>query len=176
MNRKTLLTIGITALLTLAISMGVALAAFLSAPPPVADASAVDGYAQYSWYNNSVTTTTTGAGRFTADYGRFECYSIVDVALTQTLTLTLQSSPDNTNWADQPIWQFATNVLAVAASPTAQTADGVGFFISILEGQYTRPVFTLGESNPVTATLKCIAKDRPGYDLEQEAGAIESTD
>jgi hypothetical protein len=142
----------------------------------IAEASSVDGYALYTWTNNSITTTANLAGRFTGDYGRFECYSTVDATAAQTVTIKLESSPENTNFAAIPMWQFSSNVLAADADMADVTADGTTFAIAVLEGLYTRPVVTLGTSNPVTVTLKCIGKDRPGYDLDQNAGALEMTD
>jgi hypothetical protein len=148
----------------------------LRAKPPSANASAVDGYALYTWTNNGITASANGAGRWTADYGRFECYQTIDATLFQTVTLTFQASPDNTNWSAIPAWQFATNVLAVGTGFAAVSTDGTTFGITVLEGLYTRPVFTLGASNPITVTLRCVGKDRPGYDIDQQAGALESTD
>ncbi len=171
MKRKLLLA-------TLALVVVAALAGILTlrAKAPTAEASAVDGYAQYTWTYNSIIATTTGTGKFTGDYGRFECYATADVAETQTVKLSFQSSPDNTNFAAQPVWQLSSNVLAVSDDFADISADSTVFGITVLEGLYTRPVLTLSEVNPVTVTLRCVGKDRPGYDLDQNAGAIESTD
>ncbi len=145
-------------------------------PVPAAEASAVDGYALYTWTNNGITATANLGGKFTGDYGRFECYSTVDATAAQTVTVALESSPNNTNFAAIPMWQFTSNVLAADADMADVTADGTTFAIAVLEGLYTRPVVTLGTANPVTVTLRCVGKDRPGYDLDQNAGAIEMTD
>jgi hypothetical protein len=142
----------------------------------VAEASAVDGHALYTWTNNGIIATTNGTGRVTGDYGVFECYAIVDVTLPETVTITFQSSPDNTNFAAEPVWQFSSNVLAATAGMTAISADGTSFATVPIYGLYTRPVFTLSTTNPITVTLRCVGKDRPGYDINQDAGAQEMTD
>jgi hypothetical protein len=142
----------------------------------VAEASAVDGYAQYTWTYNGIIASANGTGKFTGDYGRFECYATADVSDTQVVKLKFESSPDNANFAAQPVWQFSSNVLAVIDDFADVSTDSTVFGITVLEGLYTRPVLTLSEINPVTVTLRCIGKDRPGYDLDQEAGAHEATD
>jgi hypothetical protein len=144
--------------------------------PRVATASSVDGYALYTWTNDGIIATTNGAGRFTADYGRFECYATADVLDTQTIKVSFESSANNSNWAAQPVWQFSSNVLAPIDDFADISADSTVFGITNLYGMYTRPVFTLSEVNPVTVTLRCVGKDRPGYDLDQQAGALEATD
>jgi hypothetical protein len=154
----------------------VAVQAVTTRPAQEATASSVDGYALYTWTHNGIIAGANGTGRWTADYGRLECYQTVDVTLMNAVTTTFQSSPDNSNWTAAPAWQFATNVLAVGAGLGGVEADGTTFGITVLEGFYTRPVFALANIHPITITLRCVAKDRPGYDIDQEAGALESTD
>lgn len=147
-----------------------------SLPTRTAQASKVEGYAQYTWGPyNGIITTQTGTGKVTADYGTLECYMTVDVSDTQTVTLQLEHSPNNVVWADEPVWQFATNVLAVVTDFADVSADETSFAIAVAYGQYTRPVITLGTANPVTVTLRCVLKDRD-LSIDDQAGAIESTD
>lgn len=157
----------------------VLLAAVAIAMPQVQPAAAntADGYALYTWTNNKITSSTNGAARFTGDYGQLECYQTVDADYAQTVTTKFQSSPDGVNWSENPVWQFGSNVLAVAADYTDVTTDTTlaDFAIVVLYGEYTRPVITLGESNPVTVTLKCVAKDTT-FSINDQAGAHESTD
>jgi len=165
----------IVAVLTAFVLLAAVAVALPQAQPVAANQS--DGYALYTWTNNGITTTTNGASRFTADYGQFECYQVVDATLAQTVTTKFQSSPDGTNWSEDPIWYFATNVLAVDADYTDVTTDTTtaNFGIIVLYGEYTRPVVTLGTANPVTVTLRCIAKDTT-FSINDFAGATEATD
>jgi hypothetical protein len=145
--------------------------------PQQAKAASTDGYSQYTWGTYNLTTTAfNGAGKVTADYGVLECYLTIDVTLAQAVTVTMQHSPNNSVWADQPGWQFATNVLAVGAGFAGVHADGTTFAIFDSYGMYTRPAFAVSTANPYTITLRCIAKDKPGQDLDVMAGALESTD
>lgn len=162
------------AVITAFVLLAAVAVALPQAQPAAANQS--DGYALYTWSNDGITSTTNGAGRFTADYGQFECYQTVDETDLQTVTLKFQHSPNNSVWADGPTWQFSSNVLDADTDFADVTADGTSFGLVTLYGEYTRPVITLGEANPVTVTVRCIAKDTPGQDINQSAGAVEETD
>lgn len=175
MNRKTFNQLIVVTMVSVAL-LCVSLVLLPTLAPKKAEASLVGAYVQYTWGPyNGVTTTQTGAGKVTADYGTLECYSTVDVTLAQRLTVTLQHSPNNSVWADGPMWQFATNVLLPLAGFDGQTADGTTFATGIAYGMYVRPTITISDANPVTVTLRCIAKDRTGS-IDDDAGALEGTD
>lgn len=152
------------------------LVAAVALQPQIASANQSDGYALYTWTSTGITATTNGVGRFTADYGQFECYETVDATDPQTVTLKFQHSPNNSVWADGPTWQFSSNVLDADTDFADVSADGTSFGLVTLYGEYSRPVLTLAGSNPITVTVRCIAKDTPGQDINQSAGAVEETD
>lgn len=96
--------------------------------------------------SNGITQTTNSSAALIQAYGIADCYSIVDATSLQTLTAKLQHSADQTNWVD--LYSYA-----------AVSADGVAFTRTTLYGNYLRAVGTLGTANPVTWTLRCVAKN-----------------
>jgi hypothetical protein len=135
-----LLTVALVAMLML----GLASVALAQDPYP----QSVTWRADVALYaGNGVTTTVTGAASSKpAAYGVQDCYQIVDVTDAQTVTGKLQHSPDGTNWAD--LYTFS-----------AITADNVAFTRTAIYGAYARYAATLATTNPVTITLKCVAKN-----------------
>jgi hypothetical protein len=102
---------------------------------------------QVYYTGNGVTADVTGtAYTFQADFGIQDCYQIVDVTALQTVTGKIQHSFDNTNWVTQ--YTFP-----------AVSADNVGFTRTTIYGNYERYIATVGTTNPVTISLKCVAKD-----------------
>lgn len=96
---------------------------------------------------NGVTTAVTGtAYNFQADFGIQDCYQIVDVTALQTVTGKIEHSQDGTNWVTQ--YTFS-----------AVSADNVAFTRTTIYGNYERYWASLGTTNPVTISLKCVAKD-----------------
>lgn len=96
--------------------------------------------------SNGITQATNSSAVLMQAYGIADCYSIVDVTDSQTLTAKLQHSADQTNWVD--LYTF-----------TAASADGVAFTRTTIYGNYMRAVSTLGTANPVTWTVRCSAKN-----------------
>ena len=137
--------------LALLAAIAIVAAAFALTVAPVVRAQdpspqTVGGYATYLLYSgNGITATVNGTGKVTADYGVADCYTIVDETDVQTVTIALQSSPDNTNW--NTTYTYAD-----------VTADGVAFTRTVLYGYYTRAGITLGGANPVTVTVRGTAK------------------
>ncbi len=144
-NRVTVARVVLTLAIVLAASFGVGRVLTVQAQDPTPQT--VGGWASYLLYSgNGVTAGANGTGKVTADYGVGDCYSIVDATLNQTVTVALQSSPDNSNW--NTTYTYA-----------ATSADSVTFTRTTMYGQYTRATTTLGTANPVTVTVRCIAKD-----------------
>ncbi len=82
------------------------------------------------------------------NYGIADCYTdyISKSGTYQTATLGLQSSADATNWlTDTTLGPFS--------------AVGVSLTRVSVYGYYHRIYATLGNTNPLTITVKCVAKD-----------------
>jgi len=82
------------------------------------------------------------------NYGIADCYTdyIAKSGTYQTATLGLQSSADATNWlTDTTLGPFS--------------AVGVSLTRVSVYGYYHRIYATLGNTNPLTITVKCVAKD-----------------
>ena len=71
---------------------------------------------------------------------------IIDQGTTNTATLKLQYSNDNSNWSDGP------------ALVTNNVADADGMVQASNLGRYTRVYATLGNTNTITLTVKAVAK------------------
>ena len=92
-----------------------------------------------------VTETATGSGVIAGGYANADCFVAVGVTLAQTVTVALSASADNTNWAT------VTTFAAISADSTVYTR-------TVVYGEYLRARTTLGGSNPVTATVRCVLK------------------
>jgi hypothetical protein len=109
----------------------------------------VDGYATYTFLSSSnVTADTLWSAKVVADYGHLDCYQTLDVASANRVTVSLEHSPDGTNWISD-----ATGTNAGAE------ADGTIYWAIPISGAYMRARSDLNSSNNVTITIKCIAKD-----------------
>ncbi len=95
---------------------------------------------------NGITTAQTGSAVRTTGYTNAECYSIVDVTSAQTVTAIISHSADAQNWV-------TLNTFA------AVSADGTSFTPTLAYGEYFRASVTLGGSNAVTPTIRCVLKD-----------------
>jgi len=71
---------------------------------------------------------------------------VIDQGTTNTATLTIQWSNDNTNWSDGP------------ALVSNNVADADGMVQVANMGRYTRVASTLGNTNTITITVKAVAK------------------
>lgn len=111
--------------------------------------STVGYWQSYTLLNAAgVTTTQTTAVLYSmVDYGVADCYvNYIAASSYQTLTVALQDSPDNTGWRTS--YTFA-----------AISSASVAFTRTAVYGYYHRAVATLGDSTPITYTVKCVAKD-----------------
>ena len=128
-----------------AVSVGTGISAVLAAPAQ----QTTGGWATYLLQSgtSSITADTQTTGRAIADYGTADCYQTVDVTSAQNVTTTLQHSADSSNWVNGQVL-------------TAQTADGTIEHTTPITGSYIRANIDLMNSNAVTVTLRCIAKDR----------------
>lgn len=121
----------------------------VSAAPNDAPLAAVSSFARYTLLTaNGITNTTagTGTGVRIAGFESIDCFGAIDVTLAQTVTLSYQASADGVNYA-------------TVETHAAQSADTTVFTRTLVYGEYFRPVATLAGSNPVTVTVKCVAKN-----------------
>ncbi len=95
---------------------------------------------------NGITTAQTGSAVRTTGYANAECYSIVDVTSAQTVTAIISHSADAQNWVTLHTF-------------SAVSADGTSFTPTLTYGEYLRASVTLGGSNAVTPTIRCVLKD-----------------
>lgn len=134
----------LTAVLLCALMFGLVGVALASDPQP----QSVTWYDTVQLYSGAaITSAPTGAANSkSVTFGIGDCYQIVDVTDATTVTGKLQHSPDGTNWVD--LYTFP-----------AQTADSVVFTRTANYGGYQRYAATLGTTNPVTISAKCVYKD-----------------
>ena len=143
---KTLLTL-IVAVLMIGAVFTVLPIGLASAKPEAAPQDTLRIVKQVTLYaGSSITTNQTGSAVRTTGYSNAECYSIVDVTSAQTVTAIISHSADATNWV-------------TLHSFTAVSADGTSFTPTLAYGEYLRASVTLGGSNAVTPTVRCVLKD-----------------
>jgi hypothetical protein len=118
-----------------------------SAAPADAPQDTVTSFARYTLLTaNGVTTTQTGTGVRIANFETMDCFGVIDVTLAQTVTLSFQASADGTNYA-------------TVDTLDAQSADTTVFTRTLVYGEYYRAKATLAVTNPVTISVKCVAKN-----------------
>lgn len=134
----------LTVLLVAGLLLTLTGAALADDPAP----QSVTYYSELTLYSgNGITSSPTGMGSNKPEgFGVQDCYQILDVTLNQTVTGKIESSPDNVNW-------FTHHIFA------AVSADNVAFTRTTIYGAYQRYAATLGTTNPVTVSLKCVVKD-----------------
>lgn len=99
------------------------------------------------FWSASAKTASAGSNSYQLmTYELLDVQWIIDQGTTNTATLTIQWSNDNTNWSDGP----------ALVSNNVADADGMVQVSNL--GRYTRVYATLGNSNPITLTVKAIAK------------------
>jgi len=122
-------------------------------PAPVS-ADSVTGVVGFTLFsgNGLTATTTNGTATNLRFFGTADCYSefVAGPAVAQaapTMTNKLQHSFDGTGgWVD--LYTFPV-----------RTAAAVDFTRTQILGGYMRVVQTVGNANPLTSTLKCVAKN-----------------
>jgi hypothetical protein len=96
----------------------------------------------------SIATTTTFAGGDWAGgkepYTTADIFTFIDQADVNTLTLTLQVSPDNTTFVDHS---------ASSALVTNNAADANAYTAAAIHGRFFQIVATAGNTNTVTPTI-----------------------
>ncbi len=104
--------------------------------------------ANLTYYTGNGITASAAGSAFTtqADFGVQDCYQIIDVTSSQTVTGKLQHSPDGTNWVT--LYTFSQ-----------VSADAIAFTRTVIYGGYARYTVDISNTNPVTVALKCVAKD-----------------
>lgn len=123
----------------------------VAAPAPAPLAATTNWRQAVLYQGNGITATANGTGYLLARpetiYTTADCYNVIDVTDSQTVTIKLQHSGDSSNWVDLVTY---ANV----------SADTTAFTTTTLYGAYLRSsVSTLGTANPVTITTRCVLKD-----------------
>ena len=110
----------------------------------------------FTWHTGTMTTTETYGNVLWGDgeiypHQTAEFYWIIDQndALTNPLTITLQVSPDKSNWFDHNTMPII--LLNNAADVTAYTSTSIA-------GRYYRIVSTPDNTNTLTMTLKVVLR------------------
>jgi len=97
-----------------------------------------------------ITNATTWTGPDTiGQHEKIDVFYIIDQTDINTLTLTLQVSPDNTNWADHS---------TKSAVVTSNAADATSYITGGVEGLYYRITSTHGNTSEVTPTIKVVLR------------------
>lgn len=99
---------------------------------------------------NGVTASVSTTAQALGNYGVQDCYAYLDVTSSQTVTAIIQHAFASGNWVN------GSTIL------NATTADTVTFVQLPVYGNYQRVAFTLGGSNPVTASVQCKLKNNGG--------------
>lgn len=152
MKRNTALSILASLTLIFALALGVA----FSAKPDAVKADSVQGTSNITLVesNGTVATAVTGTSRYIQFWGSADCFSawIAGPSVAgapPTVTNKLQVSADDTYWAD-------------LTSFTAQSSASTVLTRTTLAGAYLRTVATVGNTNPVTYSVKCVIKNTYG--------------
>lgn len=119
------------------------------APTPIANTEA-DGSSRYLNVTfqeaTALTADTNTSGKQLPGYEYIDLQTTIDQGTTNTATLTIQFSNDNTNWDNGP------------AIVTANAADVTEMTRIPLFGRYVRINQDVTNSNPLTVTLIAVAK------------------
>ena len=132
--------------------------------PPVAPAPAPAVESQAALprliaYNSTGITVTTNFAAFqwyrgTTPFTAADVYYNIDQGTTNTITLKLQVSPDNSAWIDY-VAKAAPGITDGAATITSTIiADASGYVVAPIHLQYFRVVATVTNSELVTPTIK----------------------
>ena len=149
LNRLNTLLSGVLAgALLMALAFGFA----VSGTPKATQADSIVGTRSITLISaaGSAATTVTGDAVYTQFYGSADCFatwiSETAAVVPTTVTHKLQVSADSVYWAD-------------LTSYTAQTTATVALTKTTLAGAYLRDLVTVGNTNPVTFSVKCVLKN-----------------
>lgn len=146
MKTKLLVTMIVAGLMLTAVLAALPLGSATAAPADAPQAALKNTKTVLLYSGNGITEAKTGSAVYTGGYASAECYSIVDVTSAQTVTAIISHSADATNWVT---WNTFSAV----------SADGTSFTTTVPYGLYFRASVTLGGSNAVTPTIRCVLKD-----------------
>lgn len=126
----------VVALLVLAV-----LSVARAAPPEIPEERPAAAIYAYSFNTAAITSDTNSSSVLSQAYAYIDLFITTNISDTQTITVTYQVSPDNSNWYDS--YEFA-----------AQSSDTVVFTRTICYGRYSRVNIDLNSANTVTPTIK----------------------
>lgn len=140
----------VVALALLALSVGIG---SLSAAPLAAPTPAVSGYASNVrpqavefWSGDALVASGGSDVVNVSQFQTLDVQYVVDHTVVNTTTVKIQFSNDNSNWSD------GVNLVASSA------ADGNGMQQLQVFGIYARMYATLTSADPITWTIKALAK------------------
>lgn len=142
------MVLALVALVLVGLMVGVSAQRAAAADPDPQSVSAVETFTLYSGTGVTQSGVSLSGLYSMRNYGIADCYTdyIAKGGTYQTATLGWQSSADATNWM--------TNTTLGPFS-----AVGVSLTRVTVYGYYHRIYATLGNTNPLTITVKCVAKD-----------------
>jgi hypothetical protein len=116
-------------------------------PTPVAAQNAAGGHVFVTFHDGTAIAADTNSSAFQLyPYPVIDYQWVIDQGTTNTTTLTIQWSNDNTNWSDGP----------ALVSNNASDADGMVQAANM--GRYTRVSADVTNTNDITITVKAVAK------------------
>lgn len=150
LNRLNTLLSGILAgALLMALAVGLA----VSSAPKASQADSIIGTRSITLENQAASAAqyVYSDAVYTQFYGTASCFSTwiaapILAGAPVTLTNALQVSVDASNWV-------------TATAFTAQTTAGTLLTTTALAGAYLRNLATVGNSNPITFSVKCVIKN-----------------
>jgi hypothetical protein len=98
------------------------------------------------WSAEALAASAGSSGYQLVRYEYQDIQWVIDQGETNTATIKLQYSNDNSNWSDGP------------AIVSSNAADGDGMVQAANLGRYTRAYVTLENTETITITLKAVAK------------------
>lgn len=149
---KTKMRMGAIALVVLMmlslVSIGLNARPAAATDPSPQTVTAVETFTLYSGEGVTQSGTSLTGLYSMRNYGIADCYTnyIAKSGTYQTATMVLLSSADATGWLTDTTF-------------TAMSAVGVSMTRVSVYGYYHKIYATLGNTNPLTITVKCVAKD-----------------
>lgn len=142
------LVVALVALLLVGLAVGVSAQRAAAADPNPQTVTAVETFTLYSGEGVTQSGTSLTGLYSMRNYGIADCYTnyIAKSGTYQTATMVLLSSADATGWLTD-------------TSFTAMSAVGVSMTRISVYGYYHKIYATLGNTNALTITVKCVAKD-----------------
>lgn len=146
MKTKLLATMIVACLMLAAVLVALPLGSATAAPEGAPQAALKNTKTVLLYQGNGITESKTGSAVYTGGYASADCYSVIDVASAQTVTMIISHSADAQNWVTNNTF-------------TAVSADGTAFTNTVPYGLYFRASASLAGSNAVTVTERCVLKD-----------------